>query len=119
MEQMTIRQTIARVGESLMDGGYARTSILQFNSTTNQLTKFMDRTGVKTYTTEVGVQFLQAHYGFDPQTTPNHSNAERLRHLRKLSEYQLHGAVVLKRNLGQYEIEVELNVTCEQLGLQY
>ena len=104
MEQMTIHQTIACVSESLKEGGYAPASVRQFRSTTNQLIKFMDSKDIEEYTMEVGVRFLQTHYGFETDKKLSHSNSERLRFLRKLSEHQLHGAAVLKRNTGKYDI---------------
>jgi hypothetical protein len=36
MGQETVRQTIASVGKHLEKGGYARRTLLQFKSTTNQ-----------------------------------------------------------------------------------
>ncbi len=103
MGQAAVRQIIARVGESMEKGGYGKCSIRQFRYTANQLLKFMDSEGLEEYSTEVGVKFLQARYDFDLNELPNHYNAERLRHLRKLSEFQLHGAAILKRKSG-YEI---------------
>jgi len=104
MEQATIKQTIARVGECLEKGGYAKGSIRQFYYTTNQLLKFMNSEGIEAYTTDVGVAFLRKKHRFNVTALPNHSNAERLRYLRKLSEFQLHGAAVLKRSTGEYAI---------------
>ena len=104
MEQAVIKQTIARVGESMEKGGYAKGSIRQFYCTTNQLLKFMDSEGIEAYTTDVGVAFLREKYGFDVMALTHHSNAERLRYLRKLSEFQLHGAAVLKRSTGEYAV---------------
>ena len=63
----------------------------------------MDSAGIVKYSTEVGIRFLEAFYGFDPNAIPSRPDSERLRYLRKLSEYQLHGAVLLKRNSG-YDI---------------
>jgi len=107
MEQASIRQTITRVGESLEKGGYANGTIRQFKNTTNQLLKFMDSKGIREYDTAVGLDFMKAHYFFTPEMTPNHGNQERLRHLRKLSEFQLHGMAILKRNTGNYDIPVK------------
>jgi len=104
MEQAAIKQTIARVSESMEKGGYSSRSIHHFIYTTNQLVAFMDSRGIETFTTDVGVAFLREKYDFDPTAIPNPWNAERLRHFRKLSEYQLHGAVMLKRNSGEYTI---------------
>lgn len=104
MEQRTIKETVAWVTESLEKGGYASNSVRQFKYTTNQLISFMDLKEIEKFTTQVGMQFLEENYKFDAKVMPNHSNYERLRHLRKLSEVQLHGAAVLKRNTGKYKI---------------
>ncbi len=100
MEQSTIRQTVAQVGTYLGKGGYAKGTLLQFKSTTNQLLKFMDAEGVAKYNTGIGIRFLQINYAYDPKSIPTHSNAERLRYLQKLSEFQLYGTPVLKRTAG-------------------
>jgi len=104
MKQTAIQQTIVMVSESLEKGGYAKGTVHQFKYTTNQLLKFMASQQIEKYTTDVGFQFLRANYGYEEKTTPNHCNEERLRHLRKLSEFQLHGAAVLKRNKGDNNI---------------
>lgn len=104
MEQSTIRQTVAQVGTYLEKGGYARGTLLQFKSTTNQLLKFMDGEGIAKYNTDIGIRFLQINYAYDPKSVPTHSNAERLRYLQKLSEFQLYGTPVLKRTAGYYNI---------------
>ncbi len=116
MEQKAMKEAIAKVSECMMEGGYSKSTIQQFNNTTNQLLAFMDSKGTSEYTTEVGLQFLQDHHGFDATLPVNHSNAERLRHLRKLSEFLLHGYVILKRNAG-YDIPAAfLTATTEFLA---
>jgi site-specific recombinase XerD len=96
MRQATIGQIVSCVREYLEKVGYAKGSILQFKSTTNQLLKFMDSEKIEQYTTDVGIRFLQTCYAFDPNIAVDHANVERLRYLRKLSEYQLHGAIIPK-----------------------
>lgn len=106
MEQTTIRQTISNVEKHMEKGGYARRTLLQFKSTTNQLLKFMDSEKIEQYSTEVGIQFLKCYYSYDPSEAPSHFNPERLRCLRKLSEFQLHGTIIPKthRHGCQYTI---------------
>lgn len=94
MKEATIRKTITHVREQLEEQGYAKGTILQFESTTNRLLKFMDSERIEQYTTEVGIRFLQACYAYDLNIATNHANMERLRYLRKLSEFQLHGAII-------------------------
>lgn len=96
MEQAMVGQTVTRVKEYLEKAGYARGTILQFSSTTNRLLKFMDSEKVEQYTTNLGIRFLQACYAYDPDAALSNANADRLRYLRALSEFQLHGAIILK-----------------------
>jgi len=100
MEMRAFHQSIASVSKILTKGGYAESTVHQFMNTTNQLHDYMKTEGIEVYSTEVGIRFLEAYYGFDINSRLSHSNAERLRHLRKLSEYQLHGAIILKRHSG-------------------
>ena len=113
MEQATIRHTIAQVRKYLEEGGYARGTLLQFISTTNQLLKFMDAEGIEKYNTDIGIRFLASNYAYDPRAAVTHTNAERLRYLQKLSEYQLHGAPVLKRATGNYNIPLSFREATE------
>lgn len=105
MNQAAIKQTVARVQEHLEEQGYGKGTILQFKNTTNQLLKFMDSEKIERYTTDVGLRFLQTCYAYDPNVAASHVNAERLRYLRKLSELQLHGTIVMNtRRHGHYNI---------------
>lgn len=108
MEQATIRQTVARVGACLEKGGYARGTLLQFKTTTNQLLKFMDAEGIEKFDTDIGLRFLKTQYAYDTKSAPTHVNAHRLSYLQKLSEFQLHGTPVLKRTAGGYNIPLAL-----------
>jgi integrase len=103
MEQAAIQQTIASVSERLTRGGYAKSTINHFKNTANHLVEYMKSADIEAYTTEVGIRFLEARYGFDVNVVPSHNEASKLRHLRKLSEYQLHGTIVMKRISG-YDI---------------
>jgi len=103
MEQAAIQQTIASVSERLTRGGYAKSTINHFKNTANHLVEYMKSADIEAYTTEVGIRFLEARYGFDVNVVPSHNEASKLRLLRKLSEYQLHGTIVMKRISG-YDI---------------
>lgn len=106
MEQTTIRQTIASVEKHMEKEGYARKTLLQFKSTTNQLLKFMDSEKIEQYSTEVGIRFLKNCYSYDPSEAPSHFNPERLRCLRKLSEFQLHGTIIPKTHRHGYRYTI-------------
>lgn len=104
MEQTTVHQTVTQLGEWLKKGGYAQGTLLQFKSTTNQLLKFMDSEGIQEFNTTVGLEFMQRHYSLEPDSTISHVNQERLRCLRKISEFQLHGAPIPRVRCRAYEI---------------
>ena len=105
MEQMRAGETVARVRKQLEEKGYGKTTIRHFISTTNQLLKFMDSEGVEKYSTDVGINFMRTYYAYNTDTVISHVNAERLRHLRKLSEFQLHGTIITKkRKRRDYDI---------------
>ena len=104
MEQMAVAQTVARLGEWMEKGGYAKSRILQFNSTTNQLLKYMDSNGIHEFDTGVGIAFLESRYGFRRDSLPNQANRARLLDLCRLSEFQLHRTYMLKRRNRKYDI---------------
>lgn len=94
MKQVRVRETVARVRKQMEEKGYAKETIRHFKSTTNQLLKFMDFEGVEKYSTDVGMRFMRTYFAYNSDTVISHVNAERLRHLRKLSEFQLHGTII-------------------------
>lgn len=102
MQNMQVFQTIEGLREFMMEGGYGKGTINQFNSTTNQLLKFMNSEGTHEFNTDLSMRFLKVTYGFEPGTQPSRSNAMRLGHLQKLSEYQLHGAAIPKTRGRKY-----------------
>ena len=102
MAQGTVHQTVSRLVELLEKGGYSPNTIFQFKATTNQLLKFMDSEGICEFNTDVGLAFMKAHYFFDPAAEPSHFNQQRLRDLRKISEFQLYGTTLLKARTRTY-----------------
>jgi integrase len=104
MDRTEIRKNIACVGEILEKGGYSEDTVKQFFRLTNRLVEFMDKHDIPAFTTEVGFRFLTEQYGYDINKLPDHNEQEIIRHLRKLSEYQLHGTVLLKRSSRPYAI---------------
>lgn len=49
MQNTDISRNIEYLRQALADNGYSKDRILQFNSTTNQLLKFMTQQGVSRY----------------------------------------------------------------------
>jgi site-specific recombinase XerD len=103
MEQ-SIRQTVSELGKWLEGGGYGKGTLVQYKSTTNQLLKYMDSEGIREYTTAVGLEFMRKQYALTPETPLEHSNLERLRCLQRITEFQLHGAPLLRTRKRTYEI---------------
>lgn len=104
MRTNSINETVSDLQNWMEKGGYAKGRILQFNSTTNQLIKFMDSKGLSDFNTTVGVDFLQDHYDYSPGEEPSNVNQMRLRYLGMLSEFQLHGAPLPKARRRNYVI---------------
>jgi len=102
MQNTQVFQTIEGLREFMMEGGYGKGTIKQFNSTANQLLKFMNSEGIQEFNTDLSMSFLKAIYGFELGTQPSRSNAMRLGHLQKLSEYQLYGAAIPKTRGRKY-----------------
>ena len=113
MEQMAIAQTVVRLGECMEKGGYAKSRILQFNSTTNQLLRYMDSNGIDDFDTGVGISFLESRYGFKRDSLPSQVNRARLVDLCRLSEFQLHRTYMLKRRNRKYDIPENFRVAAD------
>lgn len=104
MQTAEIKDKIAQVKQALEENGYSKSRVLQFNSTTNQLLKFMESCGIEEYNMDVGMRFLSEWYGFKADGTLSHVNQGRLRDLTILSETQLHGTFVLLHRNRNYRI---------------
>ena len=64
MQNTDISRSIEHLRQALTDNGYSKGRILQFNSTTNQLLKFMAQHGISKYNMDVGMRFISEQYGF-------------------------------------------------------
>jgi len=62
MQEMPISRTIGQVKKGLEENGYSKGKIQQFNSTTNQLVKFMVQQGISDYSMDIGMRFIEEHY---------------------------------------------------------
>ena len=82
MQNTDINRNIEHLRQALADNGYSKGRILQFNSTTNQLLKFMAEHGIGKYSMDVGMRFIREQYGFKPDGTLSHVNQGRLLDLR-------------------------------------
>ena len=59
MQEMAISRTIGQVRQRLEENGYSKGKIQQFNSTTNQLVKFMAQQGISDYSMDIGIRFIE------------------------------------------------------------
>lgn len=68
MEQTNIKATINQLRVWMTAVGYSKGTLLQFESTSRQLLKFMESTGVSEYSTDVGMRFLRERYAYIART---------------------------------------------------
>ena len=104
MQNTDINRNIEHLRQALADNGYSKGRILQFNSTTNQLLKFMAEHGIGKYSMDVGMRFIREQYGFKPDGTLSHVNQGRLLDLTMLSEMQVHGTYMMRHRNRNYRI---------------
>ena len=104
MQTAEISGRIAQVKQAMEENGYSKRRLLQFNSTTNQLLKFMESCEIEEYNMDVGLRFISEWYGFKADGTLSHVNQSRLQDLNMLSEMQLHGTFVLRHRKRNYHI---------------
>ena len=113
MDIISAKEGIDRIKQSMEDYGYGTGRIQQFNSTANQLLKFMEANSIHEYNMEVGIRFIGQQYGFKPDGTLSRTNQMRMQDLTMLSELQLHGAFVLRRRNRNYDIPVAFKPAAE------
>ena len=116
MQTTGIKDRIAQMRQALEENGYSKGRVLQFNSTTNQLLKFMESKGIEAYSMDVGMRFISEWYGFKADGTLSRANQGRLQDLTMLSETHLHGTFMLRhRNRNYYRPEAYQETTEEFL----
>ena len=98
MQNTDINRNIEHLRQALADNGYSKGRILQFNSTTNQLLKFMAEHGIGKYSMDVGMRIIREQYGFKADGTLSHINQGRLQDLTMLSEMQVHGTYMMRHH---------------------
>lgn len=114
MGTQNVHQTVNDLREWMKITGYSDSYISRYNSTTNQLLKYMDKKGLTEFDTEVGFSFLKTRYYSDVQTGFDKLNTERLRLMQMLSEFQLHGVPLMKQRVRQYDVPEAFKVITEQ-----
>jgi len=104
MSTQKAHETIGQLREWLNREGYSQGYISHFNTTTNQLLKFMDLSGITEFNTGVGLRFLQNRYKCEFENPITNVNSARVRTMQMLSEFQLHGVPMPKARTRTYNI---------------
>lgn len=118
MQARDVRQSIAQLKRALEENGYSKGRIRQFSSTTNQLLEFMDMNGIQEYNMDVGLRFMDKHYGFKAEESLSHVNQGRILDLTMLSEFQLHGTYTVRHRNQHYHIPEPFRPAAEQFLAQ-
>lgn len=104
MQTDEIKGRIAQVKQALEENGYSEGRVLQFDSTSKQLLKFMESSGIEEYSMDVGMRFISERYGFKADGTLSRVNQSRLQDLTMLSEMQVHGTFMVRHRNRNYHI---------------
>lgn len=113
MTQQNVHQTVAQLRDWLGREGYSEGFISHFNGTTKHLLDFMDSSGISSFTTDVGLQFLWKKYQFVPKEKVNGTESSHLRTMQMLSEFQLHGAPLPRSRTRTYTIPIGFREAAE------
>ena len=114
MTHQNAHQTVGVLHEWLHREGYSESYVHRFKTTTKQLLKFMDSSGISVFNTEVGLRFLHNRYNYDPSTENDRNNSARMRTMQMLSEFQLHGAPLPKAKSRSYVIPPAYKTEAEE-----
>jgi site-specific recombinase XerD len=97
-EQVKLPELIEQVKSRLIEMRYSQASLNAYNNTWNKLINYADKRNVKYYSTSFGLEFAKECYGIlleeEAVKAKNHKNKLVLRHLRVLSDYQLHKTIL-------------------------
>lgn len=114
MQENSVMVSIDQLKQALEENGYSKGRITQFSNTTNQLMKFMDANGIPKYSMDVGLRFMNEHYGFTAGATLSRVNHSRFLDLTMLSEFQLHGTYVVRRLNRNYHFPESFQSAVEE-----
>ena len=114
MATIDFKDSIVRLREQLEKNGYSKSRIKQFNRTTNQLIEFMSINGVREYSMDVGLRFLDEKYGVKIEDSLSKTNRTRMLDLNMLSEFQLHGMYTVRHRNRNYHIPEPFRQVAEQ-----
>jgi len=97
--QMEISELIRRVDEHLQTLCYSEESIRHYRNVWNNLRRYADEYGVRTFTTALGRDFSREHYGLIIGEPKPRTSFQRtiIRAIEVLDEYQNHGIIFRRR----------------------
>lgn len=101
-EKITIDQLVNKTKEWLINSSYSSGYLQHFSATTNRLLKYAANCEITYFTTDVGIEFLEVCYSISQKYVGNNRKPEQLRHIQILSEYQLHGSIMVKERRRSY-----------------
>jgi len=101
--QKTISSLIEGATKELKLQNYSKESLRFYTVIWNQLKLYAAPKGITCFSTEFGYNFLEQHYGFVPVEKLDRNSAMRIRAINVLSDYQLHGTVLIKKCIRNYE----------------
>lgn len=91
---------IGKVKGELKKVKYSDSYIRGFVSVWNQLTNYMNKRGIATYSVKIGLDFLEAEYGITVYKKLTYKNKLCTRAINILSDYLLHGIIFPRKRQG-------------------
>jgi integrase/recombinase XerD len=100
---LTATELIKETREELIRTGYTQLSLKTIDRVWENLEKYLYSKGIDNFSPEIGTTFLEEryHYSADPKS---HSNADRLRAVQLLGDFQAHERIMIRRKRIQKDI---------------
>lgn len=98
-DQRTIHELTETVKEEMRKLGYSERSLQTYEKTWRSFKAFTDESGIKFYTTEVGLAFLEEKYQFISNYPVKYTREEKVRAVNRLDEYYKYQIISTKRPL--------------------
>jgi len=102
-KNQTIKELRNAVDNVLVDLHYSDSCLAKCRATWNRLEQHADEQEVKQYSAELGKTFLHKVYGINHEYQLPRQHHDRVRAVQMLTDYFLHGAVLVKLTKRQYQ----------------
>ena len=99
-KSMTVLQLTETVLPYIKAKNYSESYVKSFGNVFNCLNRYCSEHGIAHFTTEIGQQFLQQHYGLQPGTVDRRLS-RAIRAMDMLADFQQSGAVMIRRRLNR------------------